>query len=903
MRRERKRIFLFLCSFFLTSPTVETDAFVVFSANAKENGIASKVIGRNESVVYINNKPHEIYIYEAKDDKSTATGDQNEPPEAVVEPLATERGFHDDTLHKLYICVNCEFAEWTRDAILTILEPYPSLYQQNFQKTDVAMFFKYCKTTPVFFGMVKNTPRFIDVLLNYQKIFLSIHDTSIDTDALSSFISLDFKLNFLNGLCSSDTYVSDIVVIRLLLDALNSLQRFIYFYCKFSTRYGNKTLYGFFTNEDGTKDDTIEPFFNDIRNLNLESPHACDARQTMLLDMIARDFGNATWITSKGPVLAKDVLKKIEVSYDTSILFWYQKYVFDTIVKFLFIKARECFLTSNQCLSDNHVTYFNSMYSTFVTGNRNLPPVMIRCLSLLKEKLAKKLIIDDSEFINTIASYINSINTVRFGNATITGTNEDLIDVSDNVDGMPVSTMNEFLSNLNTNRENVTCFARLFEYFRNKSDATYFMPFSNDDEKLASFEQELIESAELANHNLPVQSVAAAAAPDKDKNDVQNEKDQQARKYDSNHSLNKDGCALFGGLYHLFVATSIELNLALEFDTVDDPSIEITNYYPRIRFTMDTVVQYILKAVHEYVYTPHLKLVYFNILPLIHTKHKTFFTKDHNEDLRRLVFVIMTVLNDYNIQYCYPPIGNFLFFNNIDFDNFGQVDLIHRNIVKSISKASTHLRSSPRYKFKPSQLEDFTEARLHPKIEKYEKVITLSWKGERKSMLHIFNNITTGLVSTYDVIALQEYSLKFCLGVLYYDLRKSNFNNVTSDIQTKTIYLITEHFKCFKLPAKRLVEFSDLLKRYVLFVAFSGTDSEQTVWKNNLHNKLVSIGVFVNEYTADQFELDEDHLRSIDDTISMLNSLAEDVKLYSGFGERVKRYENLPDDEESLLKR
>lgn len=497
MRSNQKILIFFLC--FLTSRIVETfpDTFEEFRDNAKKYGITSEVVGQNKSIVYINNKSYEIHIYDPVDDKSTRKRDETDPTSKIVEkPLVTKRVFYDNTLHKLYISINCEFVEWTRDELLKMLEPCPSLYKKQFQSVDDKIYSKYCKNSGTAFNyMINNIQRFIDILLNFQKMYSSVHDTSIDTDVLTSFLALIFKMDILNGLCvsSSQTHVSDVLIVRLLLESLNSFQRFSYFHCKLSTYYDNKILYGFFMNEHDIKDKTIEPFLNDIQQLNLESLRNCNAKQMILLDMISREFGDTTWKMSEASVLFKDVLPKIEVSHDTSILFWYQKYVLDMIMKFLFITAREYFTTNPlQCFSDNEVTDFESIYSILIFGVQNLPWDLIDCLSLLAEKIKGKYCVGDHEFINTITKCINSISTIQFAKTVIFIQEEnDVIHVNDNVDSIPNSTLDKFIRYLNENSEELKCFVRLFEFLSNKSDTTYFMPFPNDEEKLTLFEQEI----------------------------------------------------------------------------------------------------------------------------------------------------------------------------------------------------------------------------------------------------------------------------------------------------------------------------------------------------------------------------------------------------------------------------
>lgn len=239
---------------------------------------------------------------------------------------------------------------------------------------------------------------------------------------------------------------------------------------------------------------------------------------------------------------------------------------------------------------------------------------------------------------------------------------------------------------------------------------------------------------------------------------------------------------------------------------------------------MQIIQQRILDLINMYEYTPHIKLV-FNILPLIHTKLKTFFTNEHYEDIKRLVFVIMTLLNDYSIEYCILPNRNFLFFNNMDFDNFGKAEVIHQDIVESMNRLSEKSQKESSSQFAP--LPDLTQLPNHPENEIYEDLIKLSWKGEKKSRLYIYDNITNGLVNTYDVIALVEYSLKFCIGVLYYKLHMCSFENVNDETKRKVTALFTVHLRHNRFSANHIKTILNHVKEYVCNVVFYETETIQ----------------------------------------------------------------------------
>lgn len=100
--------FLFLIFSLLAFINIEAKSHELakLKSIAKENGVKSEWVGANKIKVLIQNKKYEIYSYEP------------------VENL-TQHYTDDATFYNLYVAINCQFAEWTRDQIFKLIEHLP----------------------------------------------------------------------------------------------------------------------------------------------------------------------------------------------------------------------------------------------------------------------------------------------------------------------------------------------------------------------------------------------------------------------------------------------------------------------------------------------------------------------------------------------------------------------------------------------------------------------------------------------------------------------------------------------------------------------------------------------------------------------------------------------------------
>lgn len=124
------------------------------------------------------------------------------------------------------------------------------------------------------------------------------------------------------------------------------------------------------------------------------------------------------------------------------------------------------------------------------------------------------------------------------------------------------------------------------------------------------------------------------------------------------NNMYNEGCDFIGGLYEYCFETIIIIN-----DNLSEKLSEIH----KLLFLIEA---YLLVAVEMYT-NERIRKIASNIIPFIHYTGKILFKQYNVAIAKRFVLAIMTELNYYGLEYCNPPKYNYLFFNNIQFDNVG----------------------------------------------------------------------------------------------------------------------------------------------------------------------------------------------------------------------------------------
>jgi len=276
---------------------------------------------------------------------------------------------------KLYTCINCEFAAWTRIQLVEfhkILNKYDKYDMTHNQiKTKLNYIEDYIK-------------RFINIL--YTFLDINKHDAYFDTSMLTTFLSLQFKLHYLK---SNNLIVESRDIYRIIFDTINAILNFTFLSCDFIMPTDYISSFYDLVTEIYLKDtDRILKFLDNIHPMGLESNDECDVDKILLLNIFLSDIRNVKWVYDDETVFVEDVLIQMETTYNSEVIFWYQNNIFNTIMKYILTMLYNLYVAKYDFpikLSDN----MNQLYS-ILSSYISLTFTFVKCITLLKSIIENK---------------------------------------------------------------------------------------------------------------------------------------------------------------------------------------------------------------------------------------------------------------------------------------------------------------------------------------------------------------------------------------------------------------------------------------------------------------------------------------------------------------------------------
>lgn len=644
---------------------------------------------------------------------------------------------------KLYICVNCEFASWTRHELYAFVRSFPLLYDPRFYfvHNDI-----YEKDRPEkerhVNRIVQNVDYFIEILLNYAKI--NRYDASVETELLKTLLSLSLKLDFIKSLpdhvgrSDSDGVPaiggSDDVILRLVLETVNAVQRFMALNCHFPSFYfGNDQAFGYSKNHTTPYDNDMRDFFAGIGPMRLLSAYHCSARQMLYLEIVPLFFGGAVWLTEHDRVSVDRVRSKIEQTHDLEIITWYQKNLFNTIMKLLFTQAYKLF-AKMKFFPDNVMSCFKKLYSEVIIGVPRAPPALKKCLEYITN-------LSEAERRHNSGVYVTVLHKID----TYTSTLDEIVLATDTT---PIydtkSILDRLTYELGSPRSNFTCFVRLLPFLYNE-DNKYYLPFAtavNDSETITMFIEGLRDNVQ-SNYERNDYRV-----------DLTNDNNDQMELYE-------DGCEYIIGLYQLCFEAFLTVNLALS-EYLDGEE----SYCQDISFYLNRVVEF-LASHHQ---TSFFKSLYNAVIPLVEILGKPLFINRHLVDVKRVVFVLMTELNKCSFRFCKLPKYDYMLFKNIMFDKVGQYTDTCEDMTFNLYYSNV---SEPFVQSVSKNLKEFYKAFDIRKtfFERYKYRIKFYWKDEQLDIVEIHKHITYGVRSYFYLYAFFDYYFKVSIAIIYFELK------------------------------------------------------------------------------------------------------------------------------------
>ncbi|CAI6350053.1 unnamed protein product [Macrosiphum euphorbiae] len=660
-------------------------------------------------------------------------------------PSAATDSNTDMYMSVFHIYTNCSFAEWLQNKLFKFIEKFPIFYQLKFQNTKNNEFNRPFVRPNIIDKLIEIdsfVKRFINILLHN---FLHLADSrDYDTSLLRTMLLLQFRIHFLTLLVDTKQPPSDDVVVRSILEIMNLIQTFMATNCDVHT-YNKKYykddkkhciddeyfiksshFFDFWITKSADTNEFIEKIFKLIAEMGLEDSNKyCNTDQMLLVNIVAEnpdhpvlwEISHAVVYTNSKTIKIYQILNKIEKrECDLELILWYQESIFNAIVKLIYSKI----ITALQQGTSKPEEIVESIpkfielptdvtdYFTSIIYDIDEEDEQINTDDI-KEKLIKK--------ITDLRDSINNIILITYN----TTKNQD------------VSDLVEFTTYMRSNSEKFYCYISVCKFLRNEF-TKYYIPFMRDLSKVEHIVYENVKIDEFV------------------RSDVDGELKNSSR------------CQYVRDLYSLCLEATTFLKMTYEQDDL------IHEYLEELNTILSTIRKWSVEVIERCTYKGcgELLKVSYHIYVVLNPKHK-----DHFKYIQAPMFMslIMSILNTYGIDHCSPPKFNFLLFNssyleaigndavlNKRLNSFVQSLEVYRNIPIA-ANYSTFLNIEFFYKTFLEETALFT---------KNKDKVSFFYKGERKYIHEIYNNIRAIILDPSHVFKLYDIYFKFILCSIFY---------------------------------------------------------------------------------------------------------------------------------------
>lgn len=732
MRNAEKIVLVLLC-FATIEYEVRCDKLKKFNSRANSLGIKSSRLETDISQVSVGDLLFDIYFYDPAS-------------EADKTHLSTSQfKFWNNTLAKFHTCMCCTFGLWTRDKLIEFVKVYPQFYQPEMMYVfDDDLTGKDPGHLLRLKRISKYTEIFANILFGFTNAIGYDDSSSVNSIVLKSLLSLNFKIDYLmtsfadsqKEYGSDDVKPTDVRIIQMVLQVINSIQNFILLHCKVPS-FGAK-MYDFMLTYglDRLNNDTdVETFLNVTHQLKLESM-VCDRKRYLLLDIGSLNFDSVVWKIEEIGVKPAQITRRMNKTYDLDIIFWYQEMVSKTIVKFLVHKISN--RTRNATgLTDRSVENIATVYREVLTGFPNLPNHVHDFFTLVIEKrLPDDFWYDARQKLkNKINEYVSTtLKDVDIGNA------------SDD-DG---SALEDFTDKILTMVDDFKCFNRLFGFLHGEYDM-YYVPYNQDPAKIDAFVRE------------------TAGKPTEEMEDTRQRETRLAVE-----------CDYIIRISQMCFEATLTANRAMS-----DP--EGGDLWQNIWKNVNSVQRLLNILQHISDVNNRVQKTVYRIIALIDVINFRDFPEylgDESspqrpglyDDLKRVLYVIMTELNGHGLEFCTPPDYGFSLFSNIRFDSLPEmqstIDLSSPVGIRQCESSGETSRFNGVHQF----YNDI--GKMSRQLDWYGDIILFKWQGQEENFGYIFVNLLTTVESPVRLFSMYDYYFKHSVAQLYHEVYI--LNNITN---------------------------------------------------------------------------------------------------------------------------
>jgi len=459
----------------------------------------------------------------------------------------------------------------------------------------------------------------------------------------------------------------------------------------------------------------------------------------------------------------------------------------------------------------------------------NLPSKLIKCFKDLDSNLLKK--VNVGEMNSALDDYIK-LNVFEKKDSKAFEFPNDNIELYEEPS---MCTIEEYIDNIIKYKEEFECFIKLYEYLSNEYNKYYIIDFKKPNKLFDIGYQNIISKK-------------------------QNEPGH------GNLNIDLDGklCNHVKNIFHYCFESILILSIDMNRESDKIPKV-----IEHVKANIERIKNYLSNLTHAYkksfLYKITLNLISVNQL----TDEWLWNPDNYSTNITRFLHMIINALTEYVLEFCRPLKYDFILFKKNEF----ALAEFNSNVLMNPDELLTICEK---------QHNDFKELfRNYLKTTKFmtdiKENITLSWKGEKKTIKDIYSNIESSISSPMFMFAFYDILYKFYIGTVLYYITVNRKSILTSSTNSKVIqhvldaYNFHRHFKMF------IEEYITQIKSYKKKIVYPSTINVL----NELHIKLQVFEIFIiipKKRTTNSVKINgEDIIKSIIIDVEKINENYQDL--------------------------
>ncbi|CAI6369184.1 unnamed protein product [Macrosiphum euphorbiae] len=637
-------------------------------------------------------------------------------------------------VNAFYIYVNCKFSSWTIYELYYFVNKFPSFYSNTFPNSSIeksVFSTEFEKLRDILENILIHIERYINELNTFINKKPKFSYYS-DKSILDELLLLKLKLHYI----TTNRNLLDNTIIGMVLGTMNAIQRFLTINCNDSPpNYEDPHFYGYSIVKNNSETD-IYNFLqliekNDVK-FDPENQTTCTIYEILLGSIAEKIFYGATIQAEVSTTETKSIIFS---DYLMDVL---ESYDIESISRYqrtVFNGIIQLIYTLIIILNANSKINenLNELCSPIIEELKHIedvPKDFVICMNELSNLFLETAVKED--IIENINNHIESLNSkMKFDYTTAK---------IDDVQNKLLDTLKVISSKIGE----FQCFNQYFKQSHYEHKNRYYKPFTKNTKIIETQTESEFYMESFCSFTKSIYKICFEIT-----------------------ILNNKGA-------------SSEKNSSLKLYT------EVLNDFQAIK-------EYLFRLIRK-MGTKNLELLKTasNIIIILENRNNYF--RDISSNINRLAHIVMNELDRYGIKYCKPGKYNFLHINNIYYSEFGNKNVITKDINQFLAD-----RPETKYNYN-----HFNLSFLYNKFVKesvvfpyYKDLIMVYWKGERIN-IEKFSIIEGSYILNPDLLyAFFDIYFKYYVAAYLYELRHlCNFikNNRYTSKNITTIDFEEEEF-------------------------------------------------------------------------------------------------------------